>query len=694
MRIAVALTICVATSLLGCAGADGQQLPADAVLVGYWSFEEGEGQWTADGSDFAQDAFLGLKMEEDAADPQWVTEGKQGACLRFDGETDRVTVQDAAPLHLGRGVIVEAWVKQTERSHYARVLDKGTTLDLYVHETGWVSFRTRGAEAHGVHSPEPMPLNEWVKIRGEIDGASMRLFVNDELVSERDYHEPMVDAAVDLVIGNARQGRPFCGLIDEVKIWNLGYVPPAALRAHEPDEQTVGLWHLDSAETPDSSAQHNHGELLNGEVVRGRIGQAIKFSGDGCVRVADHPSLDLTRELSIEASFNQHQRGRYARIIEKSDWTWGLWIDDRGYVDFFFKTTDGAWHHNITMTEVPLRRWVHVRAEFDGLEAAVHLDGEEAVRNEMGPGQDELLVSDGDLYIGNRHLNDRGFVGVIDEVRVSNRVRSERPPLVMKISPFHSLGSWKVRANVRGMDQPVTRLTGAVRAADAQEALYTFSIDELDRGLGVADIPVGQPAPGAYTVSVVAEGADGREIAKQEAQVIVPDATPWLEAKAGVTDEVLPPWTPVSVHEGADVATVECWGRKYELRAGGLPAQVTTAGQGILAGEAVVTLDAGEISWQSPEVLESTDSRVVLGSSGEGARCGLKMRTQVEFDGMVRYDLDIEPPEGGVELQELLLEIPLVAARATLMHHPMGRWFEDQTCAGATSTPCSAVTSA
>ncbi len=249
MRLHLPVAIACVTLLLARA-TPAQQLPADAVLVGHWSFDEGKGQTAGDTGEFENDGFLGWKMAADDADPQWVAEGKAGGCLRFDGEDDRVQVADAAPLALVRGVIVEAWVKQTKRTAYARIVDKGLTFDIYVHEEGWVSFRFRGAEAHGLHSSQAIPLGEWVKIRAEYDGQEMRLFINDKLVNKREYSEPIVNAGHELTIGATKSGRPFCGLIDEVKMWNLGYELPAALQRYEPDEHTVGLWHLALAPGP------------------------------------------------------------------------------------------------------------------------------------------------------------------------------------------------------------------------------------------------------------------------------------------------------------------------------------------------------------------------------------------------------------------------------------------------------------
>ena len=207
-----AVCACVLLVVLVAPSVWGQDVLANAVLVGHWTFDEGAGQTAKDSGEVANHAVLGGEIERNEDDPQWVAEGKMGACLRFDGQGDRVTVRDRPALRPIEGLMVEAWIMQTERTPYARVVDKGMSFDIYVHEQGWVSLRTHGAEAYGVHSSEPIPLNEWVKVRGEIYGGRMRLLVNDEPVAERAYDEAMVSAGGDLIIGNADRGRPFCGM--------------------------------------------------------------------------------------------------------------------------------------------------------------------------------------------------------------------------------------------------------------------------------------------------------------------------------------------------------------------------------------------------------------------------------------------------------------------------------------------------
>ncbi len=656
-----------------------QELPEGAVLVGHWALDDGDGQWAGDTGEFGHSGILGTSMAEDASDPTWAVEGHVGGCLRFDGDTDRVTLANSAALAPVTGLIVEAWVRQAERTPFARVLDKGSTFDIYIHENGQASFRLRGAEADGVRSPTPVPLDEWTSIRGEVYAGRMRLLINGEVVAEREYAEAIEDAGQDLLIGSAQNARPFDGLIDEVRYWNVGYEPPAALQPAEPTEHTVGLWRLDAERVIDASGTQAEGELVNGQVVAGRVGQAMRFHGDGWARIAADPSLDLTEQITIDAWVHQQQRGPYARIVEKSDWAWGVWITTFGNVDFFFKTADGMYHHTVSLATVPLRRWTHVRATFDGFQAAVFINGEESVRDQMPPAQDMLLTSDGDLYIGNRHLGDRGFVGMIDDVHISGAV-ADRPPLALVIDPLPSLGHWDLRASARGLADPVDRIEVRVtRDADGSEML-ALTIDQLSRGVGTGRMDI-DPQPGDYTVVATALGEDRAPLAEERREITVPDARPWLEAKAGETDEVLPPWTPIEVSEEEGAISVECWGRRHELGGGALPESLTSAGAELLAGPCTLTSGGEASAWRPPRVEERSDAKVVLSAEGLVGGTALSMRTTIEFDGMVRYDLTVSPAEGGGPT-DLVLRVPLAAEHATLMHHP-GDWFGDETCAGA-----------
>lgn len=151
------------------------------------------------------------------------------------------------------------------------------------------------------------------------------------------------------------------------------------------------------------------------------------------------------------------------------------------------------------------------------------------------------------------------------------------------------------------------------------------------------------------------------------------DRPPWQGNRIGISDEVLPPWTPVEA--SGDKATV--WGRTYRFGPLPLPVSVVTRGQEVLA--APVTL-AGQIagkaiSWSgSPAVVAEVkphQARFRASATAGPLRC--EGEVQVEYDGMVRCDFRLVPQDR-VAIQSLALEIPLKAQHAQFLHTWPGRW--------------------
>ncbi|MBT4814247.1 MAG: hypothetical protein HON70_01030 [Lentisphaerae bacterium] len=148
---------------------------------------------------------------------------------------------------------------------------------------------------------------------------------------------------------------------------------------------------------------------------------------------------------------------------------------------------------------------------------------------------------------------------------------------------------------------------------------------------------------------------------------LVKPPTPWLTAKAGVTDQVLAPWTPIEVT--ADTAS--CWGRTYRVD-GPLPASIVNQGQEQLPAAARLILRTAQkastlaVVNQTPTMAERHRAEY----EGHGLFAGVDGRvtwqTFIEYDGLVVSDITLHPPAGGWDIEALTMEIPL---RADLAQH-------------------------
>jgi hypothetical protein len=229
--------------------------------------------------------------------------------------------------------------------------------------------------------------------------------------------------------------------------------------------------------------------------------------------------------------------------------------------------------------------------------------------------------------------------------------------------------------------------------------------------------------PGVYQATASVYSADDRLLGQARQNFIRFDHgkdLPWLGNTVGVTDQVLPPWTPVTSYPspvignqtlgksgpGADqspitdhrspITVFSIWGRDYRIDGSGLFSGIDTAAQSgidqakhdILAGP--VTFDL--VQDGKPVVLTPkgvpTEVQVAdhLASwkgavSGDGWR--IETEVDMEYDGYARHKFRIVPPTAAsdksatAKVNAIRLIIPLKPEYATHLHAAAGDWFRN-----------------
>lgn len=156
---------------------------------------------------------------------------------------------------------------------------------------------------------------------------------------------------------------------------------------------------------------------------------------------------------------------------------------------------------------------------------------------------------------------------------------------------------------------------------------------------------------------------------------------PWLGSTEGLSDQVLPPWTPLIVApSGPDApCSIACWGRRYDFAEGPFPTAIESAGQSLLAGpiQVMASVLNQPVTWhgQAPTLLEETPARVVLQNSLSSEELLLTAQTTLEYDGLIRVDWQLQPHRP-LTLEKLTLEIPLCSQYARYLYHYPGQWGE------------------
>lgn len=207
--------------------------------------------------------------------------------------------------------------------------------------------------------------------------------------------------------------------------------------------------------------------------------------------------------------------------------------------------------------------------------------------------------------------------------------------------------------------------TGMIKllSSDTGEEVLASPIENFNASIQRIGINCKAVPAGRY--DVLAEFDLGPETVSLQEKILIEDPPEWLNNTAGISDEVLAPWTPLQVTG----RTVSCWGRDYTFGNTGFPEQVNILGQNILSGSARISAKVdGELYQLEPgpfQIIENKDTRVSFKTVANAGKVALEANTWIEFDGFVWNTIRFSPATTA-RLDEMSVEIPLQRKFATL----------------------------
>ena len=186
--------------------------------------------------------------------------------------------------------------------------------------------------------------------------------------------------------------------------------------------------------------------------------------------------------------------------------------------------------------------------------------------------------------------------------------------------------------------------------------------------------------PGTYVAEATLRLEDGTKLGpmrKSFAKKNEAEAYPeWWGKKFGDIRQVLPPFEPIEEAEGSrsgwftkSPPRFSCWGRQYELNALGLPSDLVSQGEHVLAAPArvVVVVDGEEktVELGNARITQKKPWRVEFKGSASGAGLDFTATGWLEQDGLVYVELTYAPAnDDSVMVEALRLEYPLDPAHA------------------------------
>jgi hypothetical protein len=400
--------------------------------VAAYSFDAGEGE-------VAEDLFGENHGTLEGA--EWFESGRYGSALLFDGEEETcVTVPHAADLQLSEEMTIEAWVRPHDLSDQPVIYKSawgnlGYAMGISFFNTG----RPEGLIGEGVGvyedvvSPHPIEENVWSHLAFTYDGATMRLYVNGDLVATQAQSTPPPTGEGPLAIGcNPLYPEDFDGLIDEVRIYDraLGVdevVADARTWLEAPARGPVAAYSLDTGEgaVAEDLVGENNGAIEGASwFEKGKYGKALSFDGvDDCVSVQDAPELQLTEDFTLQAWVKSKGEVKADPIIFKEtegffSYYLGLGLASSGKVEAYIGEEEED--HTLVVSPEPLAPnvWAHVAVTYDGATMRLYLNGDLIDGNTTGVPN---MPSTGPLQIGCADIFNEHFNGLIDEPRLYDR---------------------------------------------------------------------------------------------------------------------------------------------------------------------------------------------------------------------------------------------------------------------------------
>ncbi len=215
-----------------------------------------------------------------------------------------------------------------------------------------------------------------------------------------------------------------------------------------------------------------------------------------------------------------------------------------------------------------------------------------------------------------------------------------------------------------GIEPRTCRVT--LHDASGKAVLGPFELTQKD-GRFTSVMSEGKTIPyGDYEVRFTVADAAGRGVIDgKRAWSFKED--PWRNNRAGILAKAPPPWTPIEMEN----RVVKTRMTTFTLGEDGLPVQIRADGVDLLAApfrieEGGRLLTGGLVKSAPSREVEADWQAVFAGKSGD-----ITMDCRVEYDGMVRYELRINPK--GSRLEPIRFVIPVKAAQATrYLYYPMG----------------------
>jgi hypothetical protein len=182
------------------------------------------------------------------------------------------------------------------------------------------------------------------------------------------------------------------------------------------------------------------------------------------------------------------------------------------------------------------------------------------------------------------------------------------------------------------------------------------------------------PQPAEYSLEVTLTDAGGKELARTATPVkLLGYQFEWLPNTIGISDKVIPPWTPLRWEDGV----LSMWNKRYRLNALGLAESMENNGARQLSAPMKLMATIGgretQVRAGAPRLEKLTDANADFSGTAKLGDIVITTKTRAEFDGFIFNEMQLTPRKP-TQIERLSLEVTMPASEAPAFVTTAGGW--------------------
>ncbi len=170
---------------------------------------------------------------------------------------------------------------------------------------------------------------------------------------------------------------------------------------------------------------------------------------------------------------------------------------------------------------------------------------------------------------------------------------------------------------------------------------------------------------------VEAKDAQGKLISTSELSYTRPAVPEWVGSKAGISDKVLAPWTPLKIKQTKTSVSISPWGRSYVFGGSPFPTAITAKSASLLNGPISMKMlvDGKPVTLNGKmSVTKKSGSQITLDGVASAGSMTARSRVVMDFDGNAFVDVSFKGSKP-VTIDKFSIEIPMKRQYAKYRHY-------------------------